>query len=86
MRRAKGNAYLQEPVDEVARQPGLRILFCAEVLENVGELFPVIEGFLAHINSCPRIIPLCSASSSSPPKLDSNTPPRLGYICHTWNS
>lgn len=39
-------AYLQEAVDEVARQPGLGLLFCAEVLEDVRQLLPVVEGFL----------------------------------------
>lgn len=33
---------LQEPVDEIRRQPCLRVLFCTEVFKDVGQLFPVI--------------------------------------------
>ena len=44
--------YLQEAVDEVARQPGLGLLFCAEVLEDVRQLLPVVEGFLDACQPC----------------------------------
>ena len=39
-------AYLQEPVDEVLRQSRFWILLCAEVLQDMCKLLPVVEGFL----------------------------------------
>ena len=44
--------YLQEAVDEVARPPCLGLLFGAEVLEDVRQLLPVVEGFLDACQPC----------------------------------
>lgn len=37
---------LQEARDEVGREPGAGVLLWPEVLHHVGELLPVVEGFL----------------------------------------
>ena len=46
MIRQKGIPYLEETLDEVLGQCRLGILLGAEVLEDVGELLPEVEGFL----------------------------------------
>jgi len=47
MIRQEGIPYLEETLDEVLGQCRLGILLGAEVLEDVGELLPEIEGFLS---------------------------------------
>jgi hypothetical protein len=61
------DTYLQETVDEVVRQPSVGFLFCAEVLENVVQLFPIVEGFLlvfsARPSACASDGVMCSGST-----------------------
>lgn len=42
-------ASLQKALDEVLGEGGLGVLLGAEVLEDVGELLPVVEGFLVFL-------------------------------------
>ena len=42
-------AALQEAGDKVGGQPGTWVLLWPEVLHHMGELFPVVEGFLRWI-------------------------------------
>lgn len=40
------NAHLQEALDKVLWECSLWVFFGTEVLEDVGQLFPEVEGFL----------------------------------------
>jgi hypothetical protein len=44
--RQEGVPYLEETLDKVLGQCRLGVLLGAEVLEDVGELLPEVEGFL----------------------------------------
>lgn len=46
MNRQKSSPYLEETLDEVLGQCRLGVLLGTEVLEDVGELLPEVEGFL----------------------------------------
>jgi hypothetical protein len=43
----QGGSYLEETLDEVLGQCSLGVFLGAEVLEDVGELLPEVEGFLS---------------------------------------